>query len=151
MTTIEERLKADVKAAMKAGAKEDLLVLRTLLSEAKNVAIAEGGERAGFSDEHMIRVLRTAVKKRQESIELYERGRRADLVAREQGQIDVIQRYLPQELSDDELAALVDAAIAEVGATSKKDMGAVMKAVMEKAAGRADGKRVSALVGPRLG
>jgi len=151
MPTIEERLKADVKEAMKSGARDDLLVLRTLLSDAKNAAIAEGGEREGFSDAFVVRVLRAAQKKRAEAAQMYEQGGRPELAAVENAQIAVIQRYLPPELSDAELGSLVDAAIAEVGATSRKDMGAVMKRVMDEVAGRADGKRVSALVGARLG
>ncbi|RKY19285.1 MAG: GatB/YqeY domain-containing protein [Planctomycetota bacterium] len=151
MTTLEKRLKDDVKLAMKAGAKDDLVVLRMVLSELKNAAINEGMEREGFEDAFVLRILRKGVKTRSESAQMYADASRPELEAVERAQIAVLERYLPSALPAEELAALVDAVISELGASSKKEMGAVMKAVMARSQGRADGKAVSALVAGKLG
>jgi len=151
MPTLEQRLKDDVKAAMKSGAKEDLEVLRMLLSDAKNVAINGGLDRSGLPDEIVLKVLQRAVKTRNESMELYAKGGRQDLVAREQAQIDVIRRYLPDSLTEAEIEVIVDTVIVEQGAQGRAAMGAVIKAVMARLAGRAEGATVSRIVGSRLG
>lgn len=150
MPSIETRLKDDVKAAMKSGAKDDLEVLRMLLSDVKNVAIQEGQAREGFDDALVVRVLRKGVKTRTESATMYAAAGRKDLEQKELFQIGVLERYLPKSLGEAELEALVQAVIQEQGATSKKAMGAVIKAVMERVDGRADGKAVSAVVGRKL-
>lgn len=151
MPTLEQRLKDDVKAAMKSGAKEDLEVLRMLLSDAKNVAINSGLDRSGLPDDVVLKVLQRAVKTRTESMDLYAKGGRPDLVAREQAQIEVIRRYLPDALTDAELEVIVDTAIVELGAQGRSAMGAVIKAVMVRVSGRAEGAAVSRIVGARLG
>ncbi len=150
MTTLQERLQDDVKTAMKAGKKDELEVLRTLLSDAKNVAIDAGLDRGGIPDEVMMKVIRKGVKSRRESIELYKQGKRDDLVAKEEFQIGVIQQYLPADMSDAELEVIVDSVILEVGASDKSAMGAVMKGVMARVEGRADGRRISPIVNARL-
>jgi len=150
MTTLEQRLKDDVKTAMKEGRKADLEVLRMILSDMKNVAINEGGERTGFEDEFVMKILRKGVKTRTESATMYAEAGRDDLEQKERAQITVLEAYLPQAMDGDELSALVDAVIADLGAQTKKDMGKVMKEVMVRSSGRADGKQVSALVGPKL-
>ena len=150
MTTLEQRLKDDVKTAMKAGRKADLEVLRMVLSDMKNVAIAAGGERSGFDDELVMKILRKGVKTRTESATMYAEAGREDLESKERAQIIVLEAYLPQAMDGDELAVLVDAVIADLGAQTKKEMGKVMKEVMARSGGRADGKMVSALVGPKL-
>lgn len=150
MTTLHERLQADVKDAMKAGRKDELEVLRTLLADAKNAAIADGLDRGGIPDPVMLKVIRKGVKSRRESVELYEKGGRDDLVAREQFQIEVLQRYLPADMSDAELEVIVDTVIVELDAKDKSSMGLVMKTVLERVEGRADGKRVSPIVAARL-
>ncbi|MFT7461725.1 MAG: hypothetical protein ACI9EF_000059 [Pseudohongiellaceae bacterium] len=150
MTNLETRLKDDIKSAMKSGAKADLEVLRTILSDIKNAAIAEGLEREGFGDEIVLKMLRRGVKTRSESAEMYKEAKREELEATERFQIDVLRRYLPAELSAAELEGIVDGVIAELGATTKREMGGVIKAVMAKTAGRADGKAVSGLVAGRL-
>jgi hypothetical protein len=151
MTTLESRLKDDIKAAMKSGAKEDLIVLRTVVSDMKNVAIAEGMERDGFDDAFVLRQLRKGVKTRTESADMYREAGRDDLEAVERAQIAVLERYLPAAISQAELTTVVEAVIADLGATTKKEMGAVMKEVMLRTEGRADGKQVSGLVAGRLG
>lgn len=149
--SLQSRLEQDMKAAMKSGAKADLEVLRMLLSDVKNAAIAEGLERSGVDDGLVLKVLRRAVKTRLESAETYASAGRKDLEERERHQIMVVERYLPSEMSDAELAALVDVVATEQGAQDKKAMGAVMKEVLQRAEGRVDGKRASAAVARRLG
>ncbi|MHC4846523.1 MAG: GatB/YqeY domain-containing protein [Planctomycetota bacterium] len=151
MTTLEERLKADVKAAMKSGAKEELEVLRRLLSDAKNVAIAAGAERTGIPDDVMLKVLKKGVKTRTESAEVYTKAGRDELAGRERDQIEVIQRYLPTQLSEAEIEVVVDTVILELGATDRSAMGQVIKGVMGKLGGAADGSMVSRIVAGRLG
>jgi uncharacterized protein YqeY len=150
MPTLETRLKDDIKTAMKSGAKDELELLRTLLSDIKNVAIAQGLERAGFSDEFVTKSLRRGVKTRTESADLYQSAGRQDLEQKERFQIEVLRRYLPAEMGVAELELIVDVVIVELGATTKKEMGAVMKEVMVRTSGRADGKQVSGIVAGRL-
>jgi uncharacterized protein YqeY len=150
MTSLETRLKDDVKAGMKKGAREELEVLRMLLSDAKNVAIAAGGERSGLSDEVMLGVLRKAVKMRTEAAALYAKGGRKDLEDRENAQIAIINRYLPAEVSEAEIELVVDTVIVNLGAKSKADMGRVMKEAMTRLAGRAEGASISRVVASRL-
>lgn len=150
MTTIEASVKEDIKAAMKSGAKGDLEVLRMLMAEVKNAAISEGLDRTGVSDDLMLKVLRKGVKTRTESADMYAEAGRKDLEDKERAQIEVLRRYLPAELSDAELEVIVDTVIVEMGASTKADMGKVMKEVMARTQGRADGKKVSSIVGARL-
>jgi len=150
MTTLEARIKEDIKSAMKAGRKEQLEVLRMLLSDVKNVAINSGLDRTGMSDELVIATLRRGVKTRSEAAELYAKGGRKDLEERELMQIEILRQYLPAEISDAELEVIVDTVIVELGAKGKNDMGRVMKEAMQRTSGRVDGKKVSAVVGARL-
>ena len=150
MTSLQQRLQDDIKTAMKAGKKDDLEVLRTLTAEVKNAAIKEGGDRDAVPDEVVQRVLRKGVKSRVEAATLYEKGGRQDLVDKEVFQIGVLVRYLPAQAGEEEVTAVVDAVIAELGVTDKKAMGQVMKAALAKLEGRADGKIVSRIVGTRL-
>jgi hypothetical protein len=103
-----------------------------------------------LSDPDVIAIVQKEVKKRRDSVEQFEKGGRAELAAKEKQEITVLESFLPQALSPEELEQLVRATIQELGATSKKDMGPVIKAVQAKAAGRADGKTVSGLVGKLL-
>ena len=146
--SIVERIQADQRSALKAGEKERLSALRLLSSELKNRRIELGRD---LTDEDAIEVLMKALKQRRESEEQYGKGGRPELAARESAEADLIRGYLPEQLSDEELSALVDAAIAEAGATSMKDMGAVMGRLMPKLKGRAEGAVVSARVRERLG
>ena len=146
--SIVERIQNDQKSALKAGEKDRLSALRLLSSELKNRRIELGRD---LTDEDAIEVLMKALKQRRESEEQFGKGGRPELAAREAAEAEVIRGYLPTQLSDEELNAMVDAAIAEAGATSMKDMGAVMGRLMPKLKGRAEGAVVSARVKKRLG
>ncbi|MDX6641123.1 MAG: uncharacterized protein QOF12_2134 [Solirubrobacteraceae bacterium] len=135
---IADTVKQDLTAAMKAGEKDRVGALRLVLSELQKAA------KEGSDDE--LAVLRRERKRRLESARAFRDADRAELAVGEEAEAELIALYLPAELSDDELRAIVSAAVAESGASSPRDMGAVMKAAMPKIAGRADGKRVSALV-----
>jgi uncharacterized protein YqeY len=133
--TLTERVKDDLTTAMKAGEKERVGTLRLVLSELQKAA------KEGSDDE--LAVLRRERKRRHEAARAFRDGGREDLAGAEESEAVLIEAYLPAELSDDELARLVDDAVATTGASSAKDMGAVMKAVMAQVGGRADGRRVS--------
>ena len=150
MSTIESQIKDDIKAAMKAGRKEELEVLRMLMSDAKNVAINDGLARTGVEDDTFVKVLRKGVKTRTESADMYREAAREDLEQKERFQIEVLRKYMPAEMSEAELEVIVDTVIVETGATSKKEMGGVIKEVMARTSGRCDGRKVSAIVGTRL-
>ncbi len=128
---------------MKAKQAQRLGVLRMLKAALKNLAIEKGGPAVVLEDSEVAAVIRKQVKQRQDSIESFTKGGRPELAAKEEEELAILNTYLPKALSADELAAIVKAAIAEIGATSKAQMGLVMKAAKEKAAGRADGKALS--------
>lgn len=142
-----DRLQNDMKAAMKAREKDKLGVLRMLISRIKAAAIDDP---AASSDEGVQRILMTYAKQREEGYEEAKKAGRDDLATKEQEELAIVRSYLPEPLSDDELAALVDTVVADEGATSMKDMGRVMKACIARAEGRADGGRVSAAVKKKL-
>lgn len=146
----QARIDNDIKEAMKAREAERLGVLRMLKSALKLASIEQGGAEARLDDAAALAVVRKEMKKRQDSIAGFEKGNRPDLAAKEKAEAEILQAYLPQPLSADELQALVTGVIAELGATSKADMGRVMKLANERAAGRADGKALSAAVGAAL-
>lgn len=136
--TVAEQLRTDITAAMKAGDRERVGALRLVLSELqKSVKEGDGDELA---------VLRRERKRRLDAAEQFQGGGREELAEKESAEAELIARYMPAELSDAEVDALVADAVAETGASSPKEMGAVMKATMARVAGRADGKRVSARV-----
>ena len=145
--TIQERLIEEMKLAMKA---KDALRLGTIRMARTAIKNAEIEAREELAEDAVIRVLSTLVKQRREAAEAY-RDSRPELAEKEELELAVLQEFLPQPLSEDELHALVDAAIAELGATSMKEMGAVMKQVTAQTVGRADGKLVSNLVRQKLG
>lgn len=145
---IETLIKTDTVAAMKAGDRQRTGALRLLTSALKKERI-DSGRKPAEADE--IAVLKRERKRRLEAIEIYERGERPELAAQETFEEQVIARYLPEELGDDEVVRLVDEAIAATGAQTPKDMGKVMSAVMTQAAGRADGPAVRLVVQDRLG
>jgi uncharacterized protein YqeY len=136
--TLADRVKQDLASAMKAGEKDRVGALRLVLSELQKAA-KDGGD-----DEQA--VLRRERKRRQEAARAFHDAGRDELAAGEEAEAAIIAAYLPAELSDDELRAIVAEAVAETGATSPKDMGQVMKASMPRVAGRADGRRVSGFV-----
>jgi uncharacterized protein len=141
--TTLERIQADTRDAMKAGDRDRVGALR-LIADALQKDLKEGGE-----DE--VAVLRRERKRRLEAAEAYREGGSADRAATEDAEADLISSYLPAELSDDELGAIADEAIAESGASGMQEMGKAMGVAMGKVAGRADGKRVSAAIRERLG
>jgi uncharacterized protein YqeY len=134
--TLADRVKQDLATAMKAGEKDRVGALRLVLSELQKA------EKEGGGDE--LAVLRRERKRRQESARAFREAGRGELADGEEAEATIIAAYLPAELSDEELRAIVAEAIAETGATSPGDMGQVMKAAMPRVAGRADGRRVSA-------
>ena len=148
--TLEERLDWDLKEAMRARDSTKLGVLRMLKSALKYAAIAKSGTEAELSDAEAAHVIRKQVKQRQDSIESFEKGGRTELASKEKEELSILNAYLPQAMTGDELARVVRETIAEVGATSKAQMGAVMKALQAKVAGRADGKALSAEVQKQL-
>lgn len=139
-----------MKTAMREKNALTLNTVRMLKSAVKNAAIEKGGADAELTDPEIIAVIRKEVKKRQDSAEQFEKGGRPELVEKENEEIAVLNKYLPQALSEEELAKLVDEAVAEVGATSRKEMGQVMKLLQETTAGRADGKALSQAVMAKL-
>jgi uncharacterized protein len=140
--SVLDTVKQDLATAMKARERDRVAALRLVLSELQKAA------KDGDGDE--LAVLRRERKRRRESAEAFRKGGREELAVGEEAEAAIIEGYLPAELSDDELRAIVTDALAETGATSPKDMGRVMKVAMQRAGGRADGKRVSALVGEAL-
>src|SRR5258707_9615189 len=141
--TLQERLDSDLKEAMRAKDATKLGVLRMLKSALKYAAIAKSGSDAELSDAEAAQVIRKQAKQRQDSIESFEKGGRVELAEKEKEELSILNAYLPQAMSADELAVAVRETIAEVGATSKAQMGAVMKALQVKVAGPADGKTFS--------
>jgi uncharacterized protein YqeY len=141
--TLTEQLRGDISTAMKAGERERVGALRLVLSELQKAA------KEGSDDE--VAVLRRERKRRLDAAEQFREGGRAELADKEQAEATLIEAYLPAELGDDELQAMVRDAIAQTGASEPKDMGQVMKVVMARTGGRADGRRVSEHVREALG
>lgn len=140
---IQQQMEADLKTAMKERDTETRDALRFVISAFK---YAEIESRTTLSDEEQLKVLRQQVKQRQDSIDQFRAGGRQDLVNKEETQLRVLERYLPQQMSDDDLAAFVASGIAETGATSPRDMGKVMSHLNKLADGRVDGRRLSTAV-----
>lgn len=149
MAELKERLRADLTAAMRARDQVRMRTLRMALTSITNEEVA-GAAARDLSDDEIVRVLTREARKRKEAAEAFGAAGRDDQAAAERAEGDVLAGYLPAQLSDDELAALVDAAIAETGASGMASMGLVMKTVTPRIAGRADGARVAAEVRRRL-
>ena len=148
--TVIERVDSDLKEAMRAKDTIRLGVLRMLKSAFKYAAIAKSGAEAELNDAEAAQVIRKQAKQRQDSVESFEKGGRAELAEKEREELSILNAYLPQQMNADELEKVVRETIAEVGATSKAQMGAVMKALQAKVAGRVDGKSLSAEVQKQL-
>jgi uncharacterized protein YqeY len=148
--SLQQRIDEDLKDAMRAKDAARLSVLRLLKAALKNAAIEKVGAEGELNDADAVAVIRKQVKQRQDSIESFEKGGRADLAEKEKAEIAVLSNYLPQAMNAEELQKTVAETIAEVGATSRAQMGAVMKALQPKIAGRADGKTLSAEVQKQL-
>ena len=147
--TIAEQVEKDLVAALKAREELRLSVMRMAKTALKNKQIELGKP---LADDQAVAVLRTLVKQHRDSVELFRKGGREDLAAKEEKETEILLSYLPAEAGDEEISAAVGAAIAETGATGPQDLGKVMKAAMQKLAGKnADGKRVNQMVRAKLG
>jgi uncharacterized protein YqeY len=144
---LKDRITEDMKTAMRAGEKERLATIRLILSAVKQ---REVDERITLDDSQVLTAIEKMIKQRKEAIVQFEAGGRADLVAKETAEIAILQTYLPAQMSDAEIDALIAEAIASTGAASIKDMGKVMGAVKAKAQGRADMGAVSARIKQKL-
>jgi hypothetical protein len=147
--SLKQQIIADLTASMKAQDAPRTSTLRMVKAAVMNREIEKGGE---LDDEEMMKLLRSLVKQRRDSIEQYEKGGRPELADKEKTEIDLIEAYLPQAASREEIEAAVAAAISETGAGSMKDMGKVMKAVQAALSGKnADGRTISEMVKAKLG
>jgi uncharacterized protein len=149
MPTLKEQLRADLTAAMKARDETRTRTLRMALTSVSNEEVS-GDSARELSDDEVLKILTREAKRRREAAAAFDGAGRADQAAAERAEEEVLAAYLPAQLSDDELAALVAAAIAETGASGPYGIGQVMKAVTPKVAGRAEGSRVAALVRGQL-
>lgn len=149
--TLQERIDSELKDAMRARDAGKLGVLRMLKSALKYSAIEKSSAEGELDEAEALQVIRKQVKQRQDSIESFEKGGRAELAAKEKEELAILQDYLPKALEGEELTKAVRETIAEVGATSRAQMGAVMKSLQAKLAGRADGKTLSQEVQRQIG
>jgi len=151
---LRQEINDALKAAMKAQDRRATSTLRLILAALKDRDIAargEGGEDGGISDEAVLDMLQKMIKQRHDSIEQYEKGGREDLVAQESEEIEIIARFLPTQLDEDEANAAISEVVEELGATTIKDMGKVMGVLKERYAGRMDFSKAAALAKARLG
>ncbi len=147
MPNLKERINNDLKQAMRNKEAETVSVLRMLASAVKDREISmRKGEDVNLSDDQVLEVLSSEVKKRKDSIIAYERGGRADLAAKEKSEIKILEKYLPKQMSDEELDEAVREAIEACRASSPRDFGKIMGAVMPRVKGKADGNRVGEAV-----
>ena len=144
---LEERLVEEMKHAMKANDKVRLSTIRMIRTAVKNREI---DLRKKLEDDEIIRVIQGMVRKSEESVEQFQQGGRPDLVEKENKEIEILKSYLPQSLSEEEILKMIDQSIQETQASSLKDLGKVMKSVMPKVTGKADGKLINQLVKERL-
>jgi len=145
--SLRERMESDLKDALRSGNQDAKDTIRFTLAAIKNAEIDKGRP---LTDEEALAVLQQQAKRRADAIDQFKSGNRADLVEREEAQLRILEQYLPASMSDEELKALVAQTIGDVGATGPKDMGKVMPVVIERAAGRADGRRLSGAVRDEL-
>lgn len=148
MATIKEKLSESMKTAMKAQDKDTLAFARNLHAAVRKKEI---DDRVDLDDAAIQKIISTLVKQRQDSIDQFRQGGRADLVAKEEAELKYLMAFMPQQMSEAEVREVVNWAVTEAKATSAKDMGNVMKVLMPKVQGRADGKLVNQLVRERLG
>lgn len=145
---LREKIDADIKEALKSGAKDKVSALRMLSAALKNKQI---DKRRELTEEEIVETVRSLIKQRRDSIEQFAKAGRQDLVDKETKEVQILEVYLPAQMSRDELEALVHETVKQTGAQGPKDMGKVMKLLMPMVAGRADGKLVSELVKAALG
>ena len=147
MAAMYDKLMDDLKGAMKAHDMGAVNAIRGVIAKAKDLTVNAGKE---MTDDAILQVIAKGVKQREESIAQFESAGRAELAENEKKEMELLKKYLPEQLSEEAVAAIVKEAVAATGATSKKDMGKVMKDVMARVKGQADGKLVSRLVGAAL-
>lgn len=147
--SLEEKIETEIKTGMKAHDKVRVSTLRMVKNDIANFKLDRSKKK--ITDEEVIKIVQRQVKQHKDSIEQFEKGKRQDLVDKEKKELDILLGYMPKQLSDEELKKLIAETVKELGAATKKEMGAVMKTVMEKARGRADGKKVSEIVSHMLG
>ncbi|RAO99240.1 glutamyl-tRNA amidotransferase [Petrotoga sp. 9PW.55.5.1] len=140
---LKDQLNRDLKKYLKEKNTVALNSVRSVITEIKNQEVEKGKE---LSDEEIMKLIKKQVKMREDSIEQFEKAGRSDLVDKEEKELKLLKEYLPEELSEEELNKIVEETIKEVNASSKKDFAKVMKAVMQKAQGRADGKKINETV-----
>jgi hypothetical protein len=145
--SLKQQLSDAMKSAMKAKDSLRLTTVRMVLAAVKNREIEQRGE---LADEEVVGVLSSLVKQRKESVQLYREGGRAELAEKEEAELAILQEFLPAPLAVEEIASLIERAVAETGAAGPRDMGKVMKIVSAETRGRADGKLVSDMVRERL-
>ncbi len=146
-SSLKQRIDQDIKEALKSKDSVRVNVLRMLKSEIKYKEIDKGSE---LSDDEVISVLSSSIKKRKDSIQQFEKGGRDDLASREKAELELVFKYLPEQLTEEELSQIISQAIEELNATGVPDLGKVMKVIMPKVKGRADGKRVNQMVSSQL-
>ncbi len=146
-TSLKQRIDQDTKEALKSKDSLRLSVLRMLKSEIKYKEIDKSSE---LSDDEVISVLSSSIKKRKDSIQQFEKGGRDDLASREKAELELVLKYLPEQLTEEELSQIISQTIEETNATGPSDLGKVMKQVMPKVLGRADGKKVNQMVASQL-
>lgn len=146
--TLREQLDADLKTAMKARDQVKLDTIRSVKSAIKYKEVE--GENTVLDDDGILKIIGTLIKQRRDAAEQFRAGNRPELAEKEETELGYLQAYLPKQMSEAEVAAEVDAVVKEVGASSPKDMGAVMKALLPRVTGKADGRLVSELVKKRL-
>ena len=149
--SLADQIMSDLKDAMRAKDSTSLAVLRSLKTALTNLTIEKHGAGGELDSSTEIGVVRTAIKQRNDSVEQFEKAGRQDLADNEKAEIAILNKYLPATLSEEEITQLIDDAVTEAGATSRKEMGQVMKILQEKSAGRVDNKTLSAEVMKRLG
>jgi hypothetical protein len=149
--SLQEQLVNDMKVAMKSGDSVKVSTIRMLKAAIKNKEIEKGGTSYKLSDKEILEVIATAIKQRKDSIEQFTKGHRLDLAEKEKKELEILQAYMPPQMSDEDVKAEVKKAIAETSASSQKDMGKVMKILMPRIAGRADGAVVNRIVRELIG
>lgn len=145
-----EQIEREMKEAMKEGNKLKVSTLRMMLSELKNLQIKKGKDRSDLDEAEVLSLVQKAVKKREEASAAFRKGDRLEMAEKEEAEADILRAYLPKALSAGELENAVDDVIAELGATSKRDMGNVMRTIMGRYSGRVDGRQVQEMVTSKL-
>lgn len=147
--SLEERIENEFKAALKQRDKIKVSTLRMLKADIINTKLDQN--KKALKDEEIVKIIQRQVKQHKDSIEQFEKGKRPDLVEKEKKELDILLSYMPEQLSQEELKKIIADTIKELEATGKGEMGKVMKSVMERVKGRADGKKVSQIVSSLLG